>query len=166
MPPLQNSTMVCGCIDTEWKPWLCQELSQTNRSHSSVPHLFPHYLNTSWTHSIFQLKKAAQQGQGAGRAGLTFCQACMPNSTTMRANTTLAQEHSSEAGSSFNYKETLLFSPTEKHPNMLKITACVSLFNKKSKKKCFSFVEFCLHYPCSKAPPASPWGYIHHRLSK
>lgn len=57
MPLLQNSTMACGWIDTEQKPWLRKELSQANRSHSSAPHLFQHYLNISWAHSIFQLNR-------------------------------------------------------------------------------------------------------------
>lgn len=144
MPLLQKSTMVCGWIDTEWKPWLCQELSQANRSQSSVPHHFPHYLNTSWTHSIFQLKKAAQQGQGEGRAGLTFCQVCKPDKLhnhERQHNTTLVQEHSSEAGSFFSYKGDPFIQSYRKAPqDAQNHYMCVTLHQKKkNQEKMFLF---------------------------
>lgn len=88
-------------------------------------------------------QKAAQQGQGEGRAGLTFCQAHKTDKLNNKSQHNTSAGTRVRAGPSFSNKETLLFSPTEMHPKMLEITVYLSLITKKnpSENVCFSFVE-------------------------
>lgn len=125
MPLLQNSTMVCGWIDTEWNLWLHMELNQATRSHLSVPHLFQHYLNTSLTYSIFPLnRKLPNKGKGKEGLGQPSAKLARQTNSTMRVNTTLAREHKSEQDL-LSAKRKPFYSVLQKHTPRCSKSPCI-----------------------------------------
>lgn len=173
MPLLQNSTMVCGWIGTEWKLWLHKELNEANRSHLSVPHLFQHYLNTSLTYSIFPLnRKLPNKGKGKEEQGQPSAKPARQTNSTTRVNTTLAREHKAEQDLLLAIRKPFIQSYRNTPQDAQNHRVFVTRHWEKNKWKCLflfcwiSCPKNCLHFPYSNASPDSPGDYATDSPSK